>query len=248
MKPKPLWIRALYVARDLRSRALFAALDQHCRGEVLDVGGLDFFTTIQARGLEFERWTTLEPDATRTFEVDDPRFELVAGDGCAMSFDDASFDTVVNLQVLEHVPEPLAMVREIGRVLRPGGRAIFLIPQTSTTHLAPHYFGNFSRHWIDYALDQAGLELEQHQRLGGVWSSAASHHVFFFLQALRFDGMSDPQVKRGPLFFLLFPLMALWALVSIPVCLLLSLGDLHEEPNNHLVVARRPVLGRAPRT
>lgn len=239
MKPKPLWIRALYVARDLRSRALFAALGQHCRGDVLDVGGWDFFLTALQRKLEFEAWTSLEPDTTRSLEVDDPRFKLVHGDGCAMEFADASFDTVLNIQVLEHVPEPLAMVREIGRVLRPGGRAIFLIPQTSTTHLAPHYYGNFSRFWIDHALDAAGLELEDHQPLGGVWSSAASHHVFFFLQALRFEGMSDERVRRGPLFYLLLPFMALWALLSIPVCLLFSLGDLHEEPNNHLVVARK---------
>ena len=30
------------------------------------------------------------------------------------------------------------------------------------------------------------------------------------------------------------------ALISIPVCLVFSLGDLSEEPNNHLVVARKP--------
>lgn len=239
MQPKPLWIRALYFARDLRSRALFAALARHCRGDVLDVGGWDFFLSALQRKLEFKAWTSLEPDTTRSLDVDDPRFKLVHGDGCAMEFADASFDTVLNIQVLEHVPEPLAMVREIGRVLRPGGRAIFLIPQTSTTHLAPHYYGNFSRFWIDHALDAAGLELEEHQPLGGVWSSAASHHVFFFLQALRAGGMSDERVRRGPLFYLLLPFMVLWALVSIPVCLLFSLGDLHEEPNNHLVVARR---------
>ena len=239
MQPKPLWIRALYFARDLRARALFAALARHCRGEVLDVGGWDFFLTALQRKLEFESWTSLEPDTTRSLDVEDARFKLVHGDGCAMEFTDGSFDTVLNIQVLEHVPEPLAMVSEIGRVLRSGGRAIFLIPQTSTTHLAPHYYGNFSRFWIDHALAQAGLELEEHQPLGGVWSSAASHHVFFFLQALRAGGMSDPRVRRGPLFYLLLPFMALWALVSIPVCLLFSLGDLHEEPNNHLVVARK---------
>jgi hypothetical protein len=34
--------------------------------------------------------------------------------------------------------------------------------------------------------------------------------------------------------------MAVFAAAAIPVCLLFSLGDLSEEPNNHLVVARKP--------
>jgi hypothetical protein len=52
--------------------------------------------------------------------------------------------------------------------------------------------------------------------------------------------MSSRQCRRGPLFYVLWPFMALFAVLAIPVCLVFSLGDLAEEPNNHLVVARRP--------
>jgi hypothetical protein len=38
---------------------------------------------------------------------------------------------------------------------------------------------------------------------------------------------------------LLLPLQALWVVINVLVCLGLSLGDLAEEPNNHLVVATR---------
>jgi SAM-dependent methyltransferase len=37
---------------------------------------------------------------------------------------DASFDVVLCLQVLEHVPDPAAAVRELHRVVKPGGRVL----------------------------------------------------------------------------------------------------------------------------
>jgi SAM-dependent methyltransferase len=239
MKQKSWILRGLYWARDLRSRALFEALRTHCRGEVLDVGGWDFFVTAQRERVPFERWTTLESDPERLLEVADPRVSVVHGDGCAMEFQNARFDTVLSVQVLEHVFEPIRMVEEMARVLRPGGVLVMLIPQTSTTHLAPNYFSNFSRFWIEKALIHAGLERVELRPLGGIWSSAASHLVFFFLQAARVGGMTSPECKRNALFYVLFPFMVGYALVNIPLCLILALGDLTEEPNNHLVIARK---------
>jgi SAM-dependent methyltransferase len=240
LQSKPLSLRLLYRIRDLRWAKLFDVLGRHCGGQVLDVGGWDFFVTACRRGVRFDRWTCLEKDAGRSLGIDDERFSLIHGDGCDMDFADASFDTVLCVQVLEHVAEPLRMVEEIARVLRPGGKAILLVPQTSTTHLAPHYYGNFSRWWIDEALARFDLKRVEHHRLGGMWSSMASHLFFFFFQAARYEGMSDPEVRRSPAFWLLLPVMVVWALLSIPVCLLLSLGDLREEPNNHLVVVSKP--------
>ena len=231
--------RLLYAARDLMSRALFEAIREHGGGDVLDVGGWDFFESARSRGAKCATWTCLENDPSRLLLSDDPVFRLVYGDGCALGFADGSFDTVLCLQVLEHVFEPIRMVEEIGRVLKPGGRAVFLIPQTSTTHLAPHYHQNLSRYWIARAMPRAGLEIVDHRPLGGVWSTMASRLVYFFLQAARRKGMSDSAIRRGPLFYVLFPFMALYALVSIPICLVFGLGDMAEEPNNHLVVARR---------
>jgi len=239
MSERPLLTRLLYAARDFRSRAMFAVLREHCGGAVLDVGGGKFFTSARDHGARFERWVTLEVAAADLPEREDARQQGVVGDGCRLPFASASFDTALSVQVLEHVFEPIRMVTEIGRVLRPGGKAILLIPQTSTTHLAPHYYSNFSRFWIHEAMRKNHLEIVKLESIGGVWTTMASHLVYFFLQAARVKGMSDPAIRRGAMFYLLFPFMVVWAIVALPVCLVLSLGDLEEEPNNHLVVARK---------
>jgi SAM-dependent methyltransferase len=42
----------------------------------------------------------------------------------AIPVEDATFDVVLCLQVLEHVPDPAAAVRELRRVVKPGGRVL----------------------------------------------------------------------------------------------------------------------------
>ena len=53
-----------------------------------------------------------------------PRF--FAGDLMHLPFADNSFDCVTCGWVLEHLPDPVPGLQEIGRVLRPGGRALIL--------------------------------------------------------------------------------------------------------------------------
>lgn len=41
---------------------------------------------------------------------------------------DASFDTVISCETIEHVPDPALAVRELARVLKPGGRLFLTTP------------------------------------------------------------------------------------------------------------------------
>jgi SAM-dependent methyltransferase len=53
-------------------------------------------------------------------------FELMTSDD--LPFDDATFDAVLVVDVLEHVPNPERLVREILRVLKPTGRFVGFVP------------------------------------------------------------------------------------------------------------------------
>jgi SAM-dependent methyltransferase len=242
LNKKPLSLKLLYSARDLMNRHLFNRLKTYCLGAVLDIGGWDFVSTVLRKGVTFDSWTILEVEERAVTDFADRRISLIVGDGCRMNLPDASYDTVVNVQVLEHVFDPNSMMREMCRVLKPGGYLIMLIPQTSTMHMAPHHYYNFTRFWIEESLRRNMMETLEMLPLGGVWSSMASHLLYFVFQSLRFPGMSTGENKRNVLFYLLYPAMLLFAVAAIPICMVLSLGDLSEEPNNHLVVARKPII------
>ena len=63
-------------------------------------------------------------NADRPENGDQRRPEFLIGDVAALAFPDGSFDLVVSTLSMHHWADPAAGLAEIGRVLRPGGRAL----------------------------------------------------------------------------------------------------------------------------
>jgi SAM-dependent methyltransferase len=83
----------------------------------------------------------------------------VCGDVQALPFKDTVFDTVITTQVIEHVFEPHAMMREISRVTRPGGHAIVTAPQAWPLHEEPWDYFRYTLYALRRLAEHNGFEV-----------------------------------------------------------------------------------------
>jgi SAM-dependent methyltransferase len=58
--------------------------------------------------------------------------ETHAADMRELPFGEGTFESVLSVQSIEHVPDPQRVVAEVRRVLAPGGRAVFVTPNRLT--------------------------------------------------------------------------------------------------------------------
>lgn len=83
---------------------------------------------------------------------------------------DATFDTVVLTDVLEHLPNPDAAVSDIRRVLRPGGHLVLGVPFLYGIHEAPHDYHRYTVHRLRDLCEKNALTPVHIRPHGGAWS------------------------------------------------------------------------------
>ena len=112
-------------------------------GGVLDVGCGE----MPFRGLlpDDARYTGIDIPAAGEFGMQ-RHARIVDCDGVHIPFPDASFDHILCTEVLEHAEDPVALVAEMLRVLRPGGTLAATVPFSARVHHAPHDHHRFTRY------------------------------------------------------------------------------------------------------
>jgi SAM-dependent methyltransferase len=94
--------------------------------------------------------------------------DLEADLGEALPFPDACFDTLVLSDVLEHVPHPEALWREMARLLAPGGHVLLNVPFLYGLHEVPHDYGRYTEFALRRFAEQAGFEVRELTVVGGL--------------------------------------------------------------------------------
>ena len=76
----------------------------------------------------------------------------IRADAARLPFKSRTFDLVLVTAVLEHVPHPSRVVREIHRILRPGGLLYVEVPFLEGFHADPDDFQRFTFRGLDILL------------------------------------------------------------------------------------------------
>jgi SAM-dependent methyltransferase len=90
-------------------------------------------------------------------------------DLCALPFADATFDAALNIVTLEHLREPGQALKEIARVMKPGGVLLLVAPQEWEVHQSPHDYFRYTRHGLEYLLQEAGFAVTEMTPAGGLF-------------------------------------------------------------------------------
>lgn len=89
----------------------------------------------------------------------------------AIPVEDERFDAVLFNQVMEHVPEPSAVLVELHRVLKPGGQLIYSAPLFYEEHEKPYDFYRYTQFGVRYLFTQARFEIERLDWLEGYFGT-----------------------------------------------------------------------------
>lgn len=148
----------------LQRRMLTPLLTRHLRGRVLDVGcgTMPFRRYLEESCVDTYEGLDVERRSAETIHLEDAQR--------MPSIPSVSYDGVVSLYALEHMPKPWLALAEIVRVCRPGGTIVLALPHLSRLHEEPQDYWRFTPHGLRALGEAEGLEIVEINTVGGLWS------------------------------------------------------------------------------
>jgi SAM-dependent methyltransferase len=172
--------RYRFAARDAGGVRNLAVLDVACGAGF----GLDMLDSAGARavGVDYDADSLLNVRRTQ------PAARLAGGDATCLPLKNASIDVVVSFETIEHVADARALVEEVRRVLKPGGRLVLSTPNRAFGPPERHQANPF--HVREFTADELRDLLQasfDEVRLFGQRPSAAYRYVPFLLLEPRYE-------------------------------------------------------------
>ena len=138
-------------------------LRHYIHGQVIDLGcGTMPFQDFLAGKVTVYHTLDLRPRSEKTTYVGDVQEMHMVGD--------ASYDSIICLEVLEHVAAPTRAIQEMYRILRPDGVIILSVPHLSRLHERPHDYYRFTKYGLRHLFENAGFAVLDIQEKGGLFS------------------------------------------------------------------------------
>jgi len=88
-------------------------------------------------------------------------------DGNTLPFQNDSFDSILSIEVFEHVFNIDTILNELYRVLKPGGNILISIPFVWEEHEQPFDFGRYTSFGIRYLLEKQGFKVIKSEKSSG---------------------------------------------------------------------------------
>lgn len=204
------------------------------RGKVLDVGaGQAPWTGMLSPDVEYAGVDIEKADEFGMLRAPG----VVYYDGARLPMEDASFDTVMCIEVLEHVPDPEALLADMYRVLKPGGQLLLTVPWSARVHHIPHDYSRFTRFGLESRLTRVGFaDLDVRER-GNDIAVIANKLIILTLRLIRPKAQAQA-LWSWPLALLLVPVTAGFV-VATHIALRCDLGS-REDPLGYGVIAVKP--------
>jgi SAM-dependent methyltransferase len=129
-------------------------------GTVLDVGGIRANPVgfVMSGKADVRRWLYLNISPTVAPDI--------LADGAHIPLAAEAIDTVFCNATLEHVKNPMQVMQELSRVLRPAGVLLLGVPFLYRIHSAPNDFWRFTEYQVRRMAEETGLEIESMERVG----------------------------------------------------------------------------------
>ena len=150
---------------------------------VLDVGCATGELLLAVREAGNAHIVGVEPGADAAATARQQGLDVRVGTLEDAAFTDRSVDTIIASHTLEHVPEPVETLREMHRVLRPGGALILWLPNVESVEARvlgrrwigydpPRHLTTFGVSTLNHALTEAGFRMVEvrHEAVGLEWA------------------------------------------------------------------------------
>ena len=128
---------------------------------------------------------------------------------------DKSYDVILCSEVIEHIPDPISAIKEMSRILKPGGTLLITAPLQSGLHQEPyHFYGGYTKHWYQkFLTENSFIELN-------IEPNGSLHTTYFALGSAIFKSFLEVVVHKKNLLHKLISIISL--IIFSPILLILN--------------------------